>query len=152
MSAASAGNPAGMLPEGAVPLFDCRFDRDSLAMVRTEIGRWGTANGLTDLQLANFVLAVNEITTNAVRHAGGRGGLMLWRDGTRLCCRISDSGPGIQPHHLDQARRPRPELVGGHGLWLARRICGGIEVDSDRGSGTRVLLTYPLPALDAPVR
>jgi len=132
-------------PAGAVTLLEYKFDQGSLAALRGELGRCATDAGLTDLALSNFVLAVNEIATNAVRYAGGHGQLCLWSDGSRLWCRISDDGPGIPRRYLNQVARPTPGQIGGHGLWLARHICTSIEIDTDRRTGTRVLLGYALP-------
>jgi anti-sigma regulatory factor (Ser/Thr protein kinase) len=132
------------VPDGAVPLLECKFDQGSLAALRGELARCGAANGLTDPALPNFVLAINEITTNAVRYAGGQGQLQLWRRADNLFCRIADDGPGIPRRHLDQSHRPRPGYIGGHGLWLARQIADSIAVETDRLSGTRVLLRIAL--------
>jgi len=135
-----------MVPDGAVPLLDCKFDRTGLAALRAELTRCGAANGLADLALSNFVLAVNEITTNAVRHGGGHGRLRLWRDRDDLCCLVVDDGPGIPRRHLSESHRPEPGHIGGHGLWLARHICDNVVIESDRSSGTRVLLRRVVPA------
>ena len=66
------GQP-GSGPDGGVLLLDRKFDRGTLATMRGELSRCGSASGVAELALANFVLAVNEIMTNAVRYAGGRG-------------------------------------------------------------------------------
>jgi serine/threonine-protein kinase RsbW len=133
-------------PETLVPLLETMFDQASLAALRREVSRCGAANGLIDLALSNFVLAVNEIATNAVRYAGGRGELRLWREGDDLWCRVVDNGPGIPRRYLNLTRRPAPDQIGGHGLWLARHICASVDIETDRSSGTRVLLRYTLPA------
>jgi serine/threonine-protein kinase RsbW len=139
------------VPDGAVPLLECKFDRASLAALRSELGRCGAANGLTEPALPNVVLAINEIATNAVRYAGGHGQLQLWRFEDNLFCRVADDGPGIPPHHLDQSHRPRPGYIGGHGLWLARQISDSIAVETDRLSGTCVLLRFALPPMTSTV-
>jgi serine/threonine-protein kinase RsbW len=133
-------------PNGAVALLECKFDRAAIAALRGEVSRCGTTNGLTDIALSNFVLAVNEITTNAVRYAGGHGQLRLWRHGNDLWCQVVDDGPGIPAHVLNESHRPKPGHIRGRGLWLARHICASVEIETDRSSGTRVLLRYALPA------
>jgi serine/threonine-protein kinase RsbW len=145
---------AGASPEGLSPLhpdsdaaLERKFDRSSLAALRGELFRYGAAHGLTDLALANFVLAVNEITTNAVRYAGGQGQLRLWRQDGELRCRVSDDGRGIPPRYLEASGRPDPLHVSGHGLWLARHICAGVEIETSRTTGTRILLRYPVPSV-----
>jgi anti-sigma regulatory factor (Ser/Thr protein kinase) len=116
-----------------------------LGALRSELSRYGAARGLSDLALANFVLAVNEIITNAVRYAGGQGRLRLWRQGAELRCQVEDDGRGIPRRYLEQSYRPDATHVGGHGLWLARHICAAVEIETGRATGTRVLLRYPMP-------
>src|SRR5690348_15118876 len=87
---------------------ECKFDRSSLAAVRSELSRYGTVHGLTDLALANFILAVNEVTTNAVRYAGGQGRLRVWCQDGELRCQVEDDGRGIPRRYLEQSYRPDP--------------------------------------------
>ncbi|MFI7602834.1 ATP-binding protein [Actinoplanes sp. NPDC049681] len=130
---------------GIVPVLECMFDQHTLALVRRELGRYGRAVGLNDRLLSNLVLAVNEITTNAVRHAGGEGRLRMWQDRHTLWCVIEDRGPGISQEHLERSYRRRPGYIGGHGLWLTRHICDEIDIRTSRYAGTRVTLRYDLP-------
>ena len=132
-------------PDDAAELLSTDFDRSSLGQLRGALTRCGADAGLTDLNLSNFVLAVNEITTNAVRYGGGRGTLRLWRDGGFLCCAVADTGPGIPARYLAEARRPEPGTIGGHGLWLARHICASVDIDTRPRHGTTVVLRYRLP-------
>ena len=138
------------VPDGAVPLLDCKFDQTSLAALRGELARCGAANGLADPELPNVVLAINEITTNAVRYAGGHGQLQVWRFDSSLFCQIADHGPGIPRRHLDESHRSRPGYIGGHGLWLARQIADSLAVETDK-TGTRVLLRFALRPLESTV-
>ena len=119
------------------PILDCTFDPKSLALVRRELGRYGRVSGLNDRLLSNFVLAVNEITTNAVTHAGGHGHLHLWREENTLWCLVEDQGPGISPERLDEAYRRRRGHTGGHGLWLTQHICDAVDIQTSPSSGTR---------------
>ena len=82
-----------MASDGDSPL-ERKFDRASLAALRSELSRYAAGHGLTDLALANFVLAVNEIATNAVRYAGGQGQVRVWRQGRELWCRAYRTPPG----------------------------------------------------------
>ncbi|MEU4422385.1 ATP-binding protein [Actinoplanes sp. NPDC024001] len=100
---------------------------ESLVDVRHEVERCAAREGLADLALYRFVVAVNELTTNAVRHGGGRGQLILWRSGDRLHCRVTDRGPGPPAHR--QLRRPGADAHGGRGLWLAHHGVERLTVD-----------------------
>jgi anti-sigma regulatory factor (Ser/Thr protein kinase) len=128
------------VPDDAVLLLHVCFDRHSVSTARGEVARCGRANGLGDRTLPNFVLAVNEITTNAARYAHG-GRLRLWGHRNALWCEVTDNGTGIPQGHLDQSHRRRQGHVGGHGLWLARQICHSFEISTDH-SGTGVLMGY----------
>ena len=130
-----------------VLLLECMFDRQSLAPLRRDLGRCGRANGLNDRLLSDLVLAVNEITTNAVRHGGGRGRLRLWSDEHSLWCEVGDDGPGIPSERLDETRRRSPGPIGGNGLWLTHQICDDVDIETG-GLGTRVVMRYGLrPAI-----
>jgi len=116
-------------------LFAGDFDRGSIVAVRRAIERHSERAGLTDPELHRFVVAVNEIVTNAVRHGGGSGRVRLWLEGARLHCRVTDSGAGIPPERRRATARPAPDTVGGWGLWLARQGCDALTVDAGAGEG-----------------
>jgi anti-sigma regulatory factor (Ser/Thr protein kinase) len=127
----------------AEPLLSERFDERSLSGLRQRVSAAAAGTGLDDLTLSKFVLAVHEITINAVRHGGGEGELRLWRDRDGLRCEVVDFGRGIPAERLG-ALRPSTGQIGGWGLWLARQIC---TVEATTGpDGTRVTLRHPVPA------
>jgi serine/threonine-protein kinase RsbW len=147
MTEATRDNPSGTVRSSVVALLDHRFDRAGLAGARQQLRLSGAASGLADRALFNFVLAVNEIMTNAVRHGGGHGRLSLWRDGDDLLCQVTDSGTGLPRQRLpDPLRQPVFGGLNGHGLWLADHVSDGMEVEADRLWGTRVRLRFALPA------
>jgi anti-sigma regulatory factor (Ser/Thr protein kinase) len=114
------------------------FTVTDLRTLRGEVERFAAGHGLAGLPLYRFVVAVNELTTNAVRHGGGTGRLELQRLGTGLRCRVVDQGPGM-PSGWAGDRPPEPRNPHGRGLWLARQIAVTLEIDS-RQSGTSVTL------------
>jgi anti-sigma regulatory factor (Ser/Thr protein kinase) len=131
---------------GRSTLLDRRFGRDEITVVRHEVAERLDAGLLGD-RLPGFVLAVNEVITNAVLHAGGQGRIVLCITATRVCCTVTDSGPGIP----EQFRRPPsvPEAfeVGGRGIWLAHQLCD--EVSMATGPiGTSIELCADLPGRD----
>lgn len=109
------------------------FDRSRVTALRhTVTSRAGKA-GLAGDRLADFVVAVNELLTNAVRHGGGTGSLTLWtRDGAVLC-EVGDRGDGLgsdaDPGGVS-AQRPAPDQPGGWGLWLVRELTDTCEIKS----------------------
>jgi anti-sigma regulatory factor (Ser/Thr protein kinase) len=94
--------------------------------------------------LDDFLLAVDEMTSNALRHGRPPVGLRLWAADDRVVCTISDHGPGFDdpfagygPAHGEDLSR------GGMGLWIARQLCDHVDVTHD-ADGVRVRLTLRL--------
>ncbi|XVU25896.1 ATP-binding protein [Actinoplanes sp. CA-054009] len=116
-------------PPGAAPhLLDRRFIRDEIALVRHEVTARLRGTGLAGDRLQGFVLAVNEIVTNVVLHAGGHGRLLLWTVAGSAWCSVTDSGPGIPARYLSAPEVPETYEVGGRGIWLAYQLCDEVTV------------------------
>jgi anti-sigma regulatory factor (Ser/Thr protein kinase) len=115
------------------------FGADDLVALRRDVERYAAGHGLAELALYRFVVAVNELTTNAVRHGGGTGRLELRRTGGVLRCRVTDHGPGL-PSGRRSDVPPAQRAVNGRGLWLVRQIAVSLDIDS-HPSGTSVTLT-----------
>ena len=122
------------------------LSRATVTRARHEVAGCAAAAGLAGQALDDFVLAVNELATNAVRHGGGTGVLTLWRTGRgELACEISDGGTGIPASRLAEHDRPAPSATGGWGLWLARRLCDDVAIETGNG-GTVVRVTTRIGA------
>ena len=79
--------------------------------------------------LQDFLLAVDEMTSNALRHGGRPVDLRLWVGTDRVVCTIGDRGTGWDdpfagygPAHGEDLSR------GGMGLWLARQLCDHVDI------------------------
>lgn len=121
-------------------LLQADFDSERVADVRRVLTGRLLAAGLGGERLDDFVTAVNEAMTNAIRHGGGWGELWLWRR-QHLVCEIRDHGPGFpDPLLTIPTARPRPSANGGMGLWLAHELADSFEVHSG-ADGVRVRLT-----------
>jgi signal transduction histidine kinase len=110
---------------------------------------------LTDPQKIWSVL--DNVLYNSVRHTNS-GGITITtrREGSNATVTISDTGRGIPPEHLphvferfykgSQARSTN-EGESGLGLYIVKSVmegCGGnVEIQSDQGKGTSVILTFP---------
>ncbi|GIF49144.1 anti-sigma regulatory factor (Ser/Thr protein kinase) [Asanoa ferruginea] len=121
------------LPDAVVPTTESAllaetFSRGQVTDLRHALTACAEAAGLRDQRLDDFVLAVNELITNAVRHGGGAGELRLWRAGHALVCEVSDGGGGIGPDQLANHERPAPDTAGGWGLWLAGQLSDSMKV------------------------
>lgn len=126
------------------PLLTEAIDPDRVTELRHILAERLHAAGLIGQPLDDFVLAVNELLTNVVRHGGGSGRLQVWRDGPAVVCEVSDRGPGLGAEHLGRHDRPAPGTVGGWGLWLANRLSDSMAVWTSP-AGTTVRLTATLP-------
>jgi serine/threonine-protein kinase RsbW len=149
----AADAPAGAVPApvvvDAMPapvlLASEPFTAEELTVVRHRLGRCVTAAGLTGGAGEDFVLAIYELMTNAVRHAGGRGVARLLRVEDALTCEVVDHGGGQQPH----VGVPRPDVPGGRGLWLAQQLTDSLML-MQRGDGVTATVSVCLPAVALP--
>ena len=94
--------------------------------------------------LEDFLLAVDEMTTNALRHGRPPVSLRLWANGERLVCTITDRGAGFEDPFIGYGPAHGSDLsLGGMGLWLARQLCDHVDITPD-GDGVHVRLTTVL--------
>jgi anti-sigma regulatory factor (Ser/Thr protein kinase) len=115
-------------------------DLAHIATVRHAVTEFAAWNGLPERQRADFVLAVNELVTNAVQHGGGSGDVRLWRTRSALWCEVTDHGPGLPAHRRDGYRLPPANAPGGRGLWLVHRLCDEVTIATGvRGTTVRVV-------------
>ena len=94
--------------------------------------------------LEDFLLAVDEMTTNALRHGRPPVDLRLWADEKRLVCTVTDRGAGLQDPFIGYGPAHGDDLsLGGMGLWLARQLCDHVDI-TVADDGVRVRLTTVL--------
>lgn len=94
--------------------------------------------------LEDFLLAVDEMTTNALRHGRPPVSLRLWATSDRLVCTITDRGAGFEDPFIGYGPAHGADLsLGGMGLWLARQLCDHVDITPD-GAGVHVRLTTVL--------
>ena len=108
------------------------FDLGSLHDVRRFVASHG---GEPD-----FVLVVDELAANSIRHGGGRGVVRLWTDDGSMVCDVRDRGSIENP--LAWRQRPPEEACGGRGLWIANSICDLVQI---RPGAVRVRIASPRP-------
>jgi anti-sigma regulatory factor (Ser/Thr protein kinase) len=125
----------GPLPDPPADAAALAFGLEELASVRALVNARATTAGMSAGRVSDLVLAVNELATNSIRHAQGRGLLRVWRTPASTVCQIEDSGQITDP--LAGRRIPRPDAAGGVGLWTVNQLCELVEVRSG-SAGTTV--------------
>ncbi|MFF0151434.1 ATP-binding protein [Micromonospora sp. NPDC005203] len=143
MTNADPHAPRTVVPIEPALLIADAFDQAQVTEIRHSATSCAHASGLTGQRLDDFVLAINELITNAVRHGGGRGWLRLWHESELLVCEVSDHGHGISQQRLGDRSRPATDTAGGWGLWLARELTDAMEVVTST-AGTTVRVTTSL--------
>lgn len=109
-------------------LLDRSFGRDDISVIRHEAQTRLIASGFRGDRLHGFVLAVNEVITNVVLHAGGQGRIEIRVEDDSVWCTVTDSGPGIPQRYLRPPDVPEAFEVGGRGIWLAYALCDEVTM------------------------
>ena len=104
------------------------FADGALSRVRAFVRRHANGAGLGPERAADFVLAVNEVATNSIRHGGGHGTLRVWTDADTLIGEVSDRGLIDQP--LVDRRAPALGSENHRGLWIANQLCELVQIRS----------------------
>jgi serine/threonine-protein kinase RsbW len=116
------------------------FDHSRVTELRHAVASRAAGAGLAGERLDDFVVAVNELLTNAVRHGGGAGHVQLWRAPAAVVCEVTDRGGGLPADWSARTGRPAPDKPGGWGLWLAGALTDAIELTSN-AAGTCVRIS-----------
>lgn len=94
---------------------------------------------LSPERLADFVVAVSEVATNAVVHGEPPVDVRMWSVSGRYLCAVRDRGPGFDATSAGYAPARDDLSGGGMGLWLARQLCDELTT-SRTGAGFTVCL------------
>ena len=132
---------------GGTTLLSAMITAEHVTALRHSVTATAAAAGLTGEELEDFVLAVNELTTNAIRHGGGRGQLLLCRQGDWLICQVTDQGRGMTDH-VPFPSLPDPTRPGHRGLWLAHHLAAELTLTSGP-NGLTATVRMPLPSKEA---
>jgi anti-sigma regulatory factor (Ser/Thr protein kinase) len=112
---------------------EIRVTLPSLRGARRLVWRRAEEAGLGD-RSEDFMLAVNEVLSNSLQHAGEDGMLRLWHDADGLVCEVRDRGHIVQP--LIGREEPAVGQIGGHGMWLVNLVCDLVQVRSSKHGST----------------
>jgi anti-sigma regulatory factor (Ser/Thr protein kinase) len=116
------------LPEPGTEPDELEFRRGGLHEVRRFAVERADAAGLAPNRTADLVLAVSELASNSVLHAGGGGTLRAWRERSEFLCEVRDAGRFDEP--LVGRERPTGGRSSGRGLWLVNQLCDLVQLRS----------------------
>lgn len=111
-----------------------RFRLPDLPRVRDFAATEARAFGMRAEAVNDFVIAVNEVATNAVTHGADDASVRVWFEAGDLVVEVHDEGswkPG-----------PMPGAVGGMGLWVARLLSSDLTLRIGSG-GSTVIMRFP---------
>jgi anti-sigma regulatory factor (Ser/Thr protein kinase) len=94
----------------------------------------GEGLGLSQQRLTDLRIAVHELATNTILHAGGSGLLSIWKAANCLVVQADDGGRITDP--MVGRRPPRPSEIG-HGLYVVHQVADLVRVHRT-GDGTSV--------------
>lgn len=101
------------------------FEIEDLRWLRWWVAEHAAASGLDRDRVEGVVTAVNELTSNTIRHAAPHGTLRFWRAPGEVIFEVEDAGHIADP----LAGRRRQALgTGGLGLWMVNQLCDLVEV------------------------
>lgn len=123
------------------PLLELQFTLAGLATARRRLATCLAQAGLREARAEDFLLAVHEVMCNAIKHGGGSGQVLLYRDASMLRCEVTDHGAGLSHRKIPRAL-PGPGRCGS-GLWLVRELTDSVTISAN-GHGTIVTLQVRL--------
>jgi anti-sigma regulatory factor (Ser/Thr protein kinase) len=113
------------------------FGAAELRSVRHLVAAVARAAGLSARRVDDLALAAHEVATNSIVHGGRTGVLNVWPHDGAVVVDVRDAG---EIHDaLVGRRRPRPDSVGGRGVWMANQLCDLVQV-RQIATGTAVRL------------
>ncbi|MGN9779602.1 ATP-binding protein [Micromonospora sp. H33] len=144
--AAEPADPARAHRGGVTTLMSQHFTVATVTTLRHALETKVSAAGLVGDPGFDFVLAVHELVTNAVRHGGGHGRIELRREEDVLICEVTDQGAAADNLPV---RLPEVDVAGGRGLWLARQLTDGLIL-TRRPDGLTATVAVCLEPLSGP--
>jgi anti-sigma regulatory factor (Ser/Thr protein kinase) len=98
----------------------------TLDLVREFVAELAMLAGLDARRCEELVLAVHELATNSIRHAGGDGVVRGWIEHDFVVCEVQDRGLIGEP--LAGRVKPQLDQSGGFGLWLVNQLCDLVQI------------------------
>ena len=116
------------------------FGMPDLPRVRDVAAACARHHGADEEFVSDFLIAVNEVATNAVTHGADRARMRVWEEDGHLFVSVHDEGtwrPQAPPGRVP----PPPHATSGMGLWVARLLSGRISFETG-AHGTTVTMGF----------
>ncbi|MEU0516431.1 ATP-binding protein [Streptosporangium sp. NPDC006007] len=139
-----ASGDRSRLPPAGAPVAELAFCLPDLPDVRDFVTAQALRSGMPEEGLADFLVAVNEVATNAVTHGHptAKAVLRMWAVGRRLVVEVHDEGrwsPETSPGRLP----PGPHATSGMGLWVARTVSSDLTIETG-AAGTFITMSFKI--------
>lgn len=117
----------GPLPEPSLEPARMTFvSAADLAASRQFVAENAAAAGIDSERVEGFILAVDEVATNVLRHDAAGGEIRVWAEEGRVICEVAGGGSITDP--LVGRLRPQPDQPAGRGLWIANHFCDLVQI------------------------
>lgn len=123
-----------------MPLFAKIPNSHSLFEFRHQLLARLQSEGLQNGDADDFVLAINEIASNALIHGEADVQVWLGKNDQKLICEVTDGGSGIHDVEIGYAA-PELRSTSKRGIWVARQLTNATEFYRDE-RGFVVKLEY----------
>ncbi|GLW06747.1 hypothetical protein Misp01_18770 [Microtetraspora sp. NBRC 13810] len=127
-------------PPSAVPVREYTFRLADLPRAREFAADSARRHDMGEEFVGDFLIAVNEVATNAVTHGAGKAMIRIWPADGHLVVAVHDDGLWL-PEEPPGQIPPPPNATSGMGLWVARLLSARIAF-STGSSGTTVTMAF----------
>ncbi|GAA3806106.1 hypothetical protein GCM10022226_27760 [Sphaerisporangium flaviroseum] len=129
------------LPSG-VAIREMTFCVGDLPDVRDFAALHARRAGMVEGDIGDFLVAVNEVATNAVTHGADKARLRIWCQSGDLMIDVHDDGHWV-PDKTPGLEAPHDYSTSGMGLWVARRLAKELHLRTGP-NGTNVIMRFRL--------
>lgn len=107
-----------------------------LGNVRRQVAEHARGCGAAPRQVSDLVLAVHEVTVNAIQH-DEQASVAMWCENDAVVCEVRNAT--VLDNPMAGRRYPGHSALNGRGLWLVNRICDFVQIRSgEHGTAVRV--------------
>lgn len=111
---------------------------NDLERIRARLSDTAAGLDMPSDRIDELSVALSEVATNAIVHGSGAATISIASSETALIVEVRDRGTGLSGQLPSTV--PHPTHPSGRGLWLARQLTDGLDIDSST-SGTTVRIT-----------